>query len=188
MTETLQLFFALLALACNITTVVLLVARFGARSRVSSIVAAVEPIALWWAWIVALVTTLGSLYFSEVANFLPCNLCWYQRIAMYPLAVILLVGAARRDWGVRWYAVPMAAIGACISTYHFLIERFPSLESSTVCGLAVPCNFIWFKELGFVTLPYMALSAFLLIIVLLTLPPTPVAFEDDEPLTQETVA
>jgi len=187
MTETLQLFFALLALACNVATVVLLVARLAGRSRPSAIVAAVQPIALWWAWVVAFVSMLGSLYFSEVANFVPCNLCWYQRIAMYPLAVILLVGALRRDWGVRWYAVPVAAIGACISTYHVLIERFPSLESSNVCSLAVPCNFIWFEEIGFVTLPYMALSAFLLILVLLTLPPA-VAVEDDDELLQEAVA
>jgi disulfide bond formation protein DsbB len=187
MTETLQLFFALLALACNVVTVVLLLARLASRSRPSGIVAAVQPVALWWAWVLALVSTLGSLYFSEVANFVPCNLCWYQRIAMYPLAVILLVGALRRDWGVRWYAVPVAAIGAAISTYHVLVEKFPSLESSNVCSIAVPCNFIWFEELGFVTLPYMALSAFLLILVLLTLPPT-VVEADDEPLVQEAVA
>jgi disulfide bond formation protein DsbB len=186
MTETLQLFFALLALACNVATVVILIARLAGRSRPSTIVAAVQPVALWWAWAVALVSTLGSLYFSEVANFVPCNLCWYQRIAMYPLAVILLVAALRRDWGVRWYAVPVGAIGAVISTYHVLLEKFPSLESSSVCSIAVPCNFIWFEELGFVTLPYMALSAFLLVLVLLTLPPA-AAVTDDE-LLQEAVA
>jgi disulfide bond formation protein DsbB len=131
---------------------------------------------------------LGSLYFAEVANFVPCQLCWFQRIAMYPLAVILLVGALRRDWGVRWYAVPVAAIGAAISTYHVLLEQFPSLESSNVCSAAVPCNFVWFEELGFVTLPYMALSAFALILVLLTLPPAAVREDDDDLASQEAVA
>lgn len=188
MTETLQLFFALLALLCNAATLVLLVARVSARKgQPSAVLAAVQPVSLWWAWAVALTSTLGSLYFSEVANFVPCNLCWYQRIAMYPLAVILLVGALRRDSGVRWYAVPLAAIGAAISTYHVLVERFPSLESSNVCSVAVPCNFVWFEEFGFVTLPYMALSAFLLILVLVTLPAA-VADDDETPAAQEAIA
>jgi disulfide bond formation protein DsbB len=152
--------------------VVLLVARLGARSRHSTIVATVQPIALWWAWIVALVTTLGSLYFSEVANFLPCNLCWYQRIAMYPLAVILLVAAIRRDHGVRWYVGPLAAIGAVTSTYHYLVEWYPSLESGGVCSTTTPCTVPWFRELGFVTLAFMALCGFAAILVLVV-PPSP---------------
>jgi disulfide bond formation protein DsbB len=189
MTETLQLFFALLAILCNITTVVLLVAHLVARrGGARGLVAAVDPVVLWWAWLVAATATLGSLYFSEVANFTPCNLCWYQRIAMYPLAVILLIAAVRRDRGIRVYAVPLAAIGAGISTYHYLLERFPELESSTVCNPAIPCNFVWFEKLGFVTLPYMALSAFLLIIVLLTLPRPAVHADDELPVIQEVVA
>jgi hypothetical protein len=69
----------------------------------------ISDAAVWLAWLVAVGATVGSLYFSEVANFNPCRFCWFQRIAMYPLAVILLVGALRKDPGVRWYAVPIAA-------------------------------------------------------------------------------
>ena len=77
--------------------------------RIDDAVDAVDDAALWIAFLVAAVATAGSLYFSEVANYIPCRLCWFQRIAMYPLAVILLVAAIRRDRGVRWYVVPLAA-------------------------------------------------------------------------------
>jgi len=108
---------------------------------------------------------VGSLYFSEVADFTPCRLCWFQRIAMYPLSVILLVAAIRRDRDVRWYVGPLAAIGALVSTYHYLIEWKPSLEGGA-CGVGPSCADIWFRELGFVTLAFMALCGFVAILVL----------------------
>lgn len=67
------------------------------------------------AWLVALTSMLGSLYYSEVANFIPCKLCWYERIAMYPLAVVLVVATLKRDWAIRRYVLPIMAIGAAIS-------------------------------------------------------------------------
>ena len=67
----------------------------------------------------------GSLYFSEVAHFVPCRLCWYQRIAMYPLVLLLGIATLRRDVGIRLYAIPLAAIGAAVSIYHVQLERFP---------------------------------------------------------------
>ena len=96
---------------------------------------------------------------------MPCRLCWFQRIAMYPLSVILLVAAIRGDRGVRWYVGPLAAIGALVSTYHYLIEWRPSLEGGA-CGVGPSCADIWFRELGFVTLAFMALCGFLAILVL----------------------
>ena len=96
---------------------------------------------------------------------MPCRLCWFQRIAMYPLAVILLVAAIRRDRGVRWYAGPLAAIGAVVSTYHYLVEWHPVLEGGA-CGVGPSCSGIWFRELGFVTLAFMALCGFVAILVL----------------------
>ena len=84
---------------------------------------------LWAAWIVAVVATLGSLYFSQVANFVPCELCWYQRIMMYPLALILLVAALRRDVraGVQ-YAFLFPIVGTLIAMYHIYVEENPSAE------------------------------------------------------------
>ena len=99
--EAAQVFFSLLAVLAGAGAIVLLVARFVARSSpaVAQLVAAVDDAALWIAFLVAATCMAGSLYFSEVADFVPCRLCWFQRIAMYPLAVILLVAAIRRDRG-----------------------------------------------------------------------------------------
>ena len=174
--EAAQVFFSLLALLAGAGAIVLLGARLIARSSpaVAGFVAAVDDAALWIAFLVAGTSMAGSLYFSEVADYIPCNLCWYQRIAMYPLAVILLVAAIRRDRSVRWYVGPLAAIGALVSTYHYLVEWFPSLESNGVCDFNVPCTTPWFRELGFVTLAFMALCGFAAILVLVVpRPPRP---------------
>ena len=131
--------------------------------------ASVGDAALWIAFLVAGVAMAGSLYFSEVADFVPCRLCWFQRIAMYPLAVILLVAAIRRDRPVRWYVVPVAAIGACVSLYHYVIEWQPGARGRRCLrGDGPSCSDVWFREFGFVTLAFMALCGFVAIIVLNT--------------------
>jgi disulfide bond formation protein DsbB len=127
------------------------------------------PWALAAAFTVAAIATFGSLYFSEVVGYEPCRLCWYQRIAMYPLVIILAMAVARRDVGVRWYAMPVAMIGAGISTYHYFLEWFPQIDTGA-CHVGIPCTAVWFRELGFVSLPFLALTAFVLIIVLLAVP------------------
>ena len=114
-----------------------------------------------------MLATMGSLYFSEVAHFDPCKLCWYQRIAMYPLVVLLGIAAVRRDAGIGIYAKALAGIGALISTYHLALEWIPSLDTGA-CGTGPSCTVIWFREFGFISLPLLALTAFLLIITLLS--------------------
>ncbi len=123
--------------------------------------------ALGLAWIVSLVATLGSLYLSEISHFEPCTLCWLQRIAMYPLVVILGIGAIRSERAVQLYALPLAGIGAALAVYHALLQRVPGLQGATSCSAAAPCNVMWVREFGFVSIPVMALGAFLLIGVLL---------------------
>jgi disulfide bond formation protein DsbB len=159
------MFSALLATLAALGALVVFIAVFlGARGDV--LLAGIREVAHWLAFSVAAAAMIGSLYFSEVAEFVPCKLCWYQRIAMYSLAVILLVAAVKRDHGVTKYALPLAVIGAGISTYHYLLEWFPSIETD-VCSIDVPCTTIWFREFGFATLSFMALSGFLLIIALM---------------------
>ena len=97
------------------------------------------PMALRLAAVVALVSMSGSLYLSEVAGFEPCALCWYQRIAMYPLVPILGIAAVRRDVGVRRYVAPVAAVGAAISIWHIGVERLPGLPTGS-CSLSAPCD------------------------------------------------
>ena len=139
-----------------------------ARGLAGRVVDTVGPSAKLLAWLVAAVATAGSLYFSEVAPYVPCRLCWFQRICMYPLAAILLVGALLRDHRARWYAAPFVAVGIPLSTYHFLMEQGVFSES-TSCSATVPCAVPWFTELGYVTLAFMALSGFLLIGTLLVI-------------------
>ncbi|MDF2722657.1 MAG: dihydroneopterin aldolase [Paenibacillus sp.] len=113
-------------------------------------------------WAIALVATLGSLYFSEVKGYLPCKLCWYQRILMYPQLFVLGIAAVRRQ-PIYMYVLPMTLLGACISAYHYLMEKtglFPS--NSFSCGI-VPCDAEYINWFGFVTIPFLALTAFVLI-------------------------
>lgn len=166
-TDAVTLLLALLTVASWVASAVLVVAHLapGVRRSVSDLLAGqILPLAL----LVAVVATTGSLYLSEVAHFPPCKLCWFQRIAMYPQVLLLGVAWYRRDEGIRHYALPLAVIGALISTYHIVLERFPSLEESSVCDPTNPCTIKWVEELGFITIPTMALSAFVLIALLLS--------------------
>ena len=168
---TFELFFAILSVATLIGTVIILLARLLYRSQswATSVIDGFSPLARPLAAAIATTAMLGSLYFSEIVNYVPCRLCWYQRIMMYPLAIILIIAAIRRDSKIGWYAAPLATIGASISTYHWLLERFPNLDAGA-CEITVPCEFVWFENFGFVTLPFMAFTGFFAVIVFTTLP------------------
>ncbi len=149
------------------TVAVALLARFrGLGPGMVSLRDGVSDAALLLAFAVATTCTLGSLYMSEVRHFTPCDLCWYQRIAMYPLTVILLVATIRRDRLVWRYVLPVALIGAGISTYHYLHERFPD-SVSTSCSLEASCSTLWIWELHFLSIPAMAWVGFVLISTLM---------------------
>ena len=171
--ETFELFFSMLSVALLAGTVVVLVARMlhSRSAPARTIISAFTPWALPLAAAVTTTSALGSLYFSEIVNYKPCLMCWYQRTMMYPLAVILIVAALTQDKRVWRYATPLAAIGITISTYHWFLERFPNLDAG-VCDIEVPCEFVWFENFGFVTLPFMAFTGFLAVLVFTTLPNT----------------
>ena len=171
-TDTVTLFLALLSVVAEITVAAALVLHVAGRFSATAarwklaFVDAIGPQALVLAFLVAAVSMSGSLWFSEGAHFTPCRLCWYQRIAMYPLVPLLGLAAWRRDDGIRPYAATLASLGAAVSAYHVLIERFPSLESGA-CEVANPCTIIWVRRFGYLTIPTMALSAFALIVTLM---------------------
>jgi len=123
-----------------------------------------HPIA--WAWFLALIATSGSLYFSEGVGFVPCSLCWYQRIAMYPLVLVLGAGMVSGDAGVWRFALPLPVVGLVISVYHIVVQHRPTLEL-VPCGAGPPCSGRYVAVFGFVTIPVMAGTAFLLITMLL---------------------
>jgi disulfide bond formation protein DsbB len=166
-------FFLVLTLAVDAVLVIAVVLAFAAlvsrsaRASVVALVSAIAPQSVLLAWIVATVTTLGSLYYSEHAGFVPCELCWYQRILMYPLVIVLGVAWIRRDAKVWMTALVFVVLGAPLSLYHWLVERVPAFAESSSCSVSVPCTAPWFEKLGFVTLAWMAMSSFLLIGVLM---------------------
>jgi disulfide bond formation protein DsbB len=167
-----ETFYGLLALVGMAVIAVVVIVRLlavasdGGRRRWEGLVHAVAPNAYAMAWVVAFLATAGSLYFSEVAGFEPCRLCWYQRIAMYPLVILLGVAAARRERAGSFYVIAMALIGALVSSYHVALEWFPSLDSGA-CSATTPCTLIWFRMFGFISLPTLALTAFGLILALM---------------------
>jgi len=115
------------------------------------------------AWLAAIIATLGSLYFSEVMHFIPCMLCWYQRIFMYPLAIILGIAFYRNDQGIYRYVLPLSIIGMLISGYHTLLQRLPYLQQFEMCTTGVPCSKDYINWLGFITIPLLAFIAFTII-------------------------
>ena len=123
---------------------------------------------LYLAWVVALVATGGSLYFSEVRGFVPCTLCWYQRILMYPLVILLGIASYRQDRAIVPYVLPLSILGGSISLFHYLEQKIPGFGVPEVCRQGVPCSVEYINWLGFVTIPFLALSAFTLITLALT--------------------
>lgn len=123
---------------------------------------------LFFAWAIAFVATAGSLFFSEVMKFEPCTLCWYQRILMYPLVIIIGIGIMRKDYRITPYIFGLAIPGACFSLYHIGVQKIASLEHLSACG-RIPCTIDYLNWLGFITIPMLCLIAFLLIILATTL-------------------
>lgn len=122
---------------------------------------------IYLAWVVSVVATLGSLYFSEVRLFVPCTLCWYQRILMYPLVLILGIASYKQDTSVTRYALPLSLIGTLVAGFHYLEQKVPWISSSAVCRSGVPCDVQYINWLGFITIPFLSLVAFATITVLL---------------------
>ncbi|GIV68029.1 disulfide oxidoreductase [Caldilinea sp.] len=129
-----------------------------------------ERISLWLnrnsmyiALVAAWVAMCGSLYFSEVRGYVPCVLCWYQRILMYPLAGFIAIGLLRRDSNLPYYVLPFSVFGLGMSTYHYLLEKTDLFAESAVCAQGVSCTTQWINWFGFVTIPFLALIGFLII-------------------------
>ncbi|MGM8212050.1 disulfide oxidoreductase [Virgibacillus sp. W0430] len=114
-------------------------------------------------WVQALVALLGSLFYSEVMGYIPCELCWIQRIFMYPLVIIYGVAALKRDVSIAFPGLILSGSGIFISAYHYAIQKFPTLiGSSDICG-DVPCNLQYVNYFGFITIPFLAGLAFIII-------------------------
>ena len=122
---------------------------------------------IFGAWLVASVSTLGALFFGEVMQLPPCVLCWYQRIFMFPLVLILATGLFPFDRKVVRYALPMAALGWLFAVFHLLLVAGVIPEGIKPCTQGVPCSETVIEWFGFVTIPLLSLAAFSTIIALL---------------------
>jgi len=133
-----------------------------------------EGYELWLAFLVSAIATGGSLFFSEVAHFVPCELCWYQRICMYPLSIITLLAALANDRRVARYLLPLPLVGAGVSVYHLLVEN-GVVEQGKACLISAPggCATKWINEFGYVTIPTLALTGFALVFAFLLLAAAP---------------
>lgn len=127
----------------------------------------IKTYALYVAWTASLVATLGSLYFSEIANYPPCVLCWYQRIAMYPLVIILGFAIYTKNKLMILPALVMSVIGGLIAVYHNLLYYNILPEAAAPCIAGVSCTTKYIEWLGFITIPLLALIGFVIITILL---------------------
>lgn len=155
-------------IAAGLLIMVAVLAALGVRTPLTFVRRQLHGYELWLAFVVAAFATSGSLFFSEVANFIPCQLCWYQRYCMYPLApVTLIVAVMRARRAARWL-LPVPVVGAGISVYHLLIENGLAPQSDD-CLLSAPggCALKWIHEFGYVTIPTLALTAFALVFAFL---------------------
>jgi disulfide bond formation protein DsbB len=139
---------------------------------------ALEGYELWLAFLVAAIATGGSLFFSEIAHFVPCELCWFQRICMYPLSITTLLAALANDRRVARYLLPLPLVGAGVSVYHLLIENGAIKEPSACLIGGAGCSVKWINEFGYMTIPTLALTGFALCFVFLLLAALPAATVD----------
>jgi disulfide bond formation protein DsbB len=153
-------------------------------SAVDLLGASSRHIALLAAWS----ATAGSLFFSEVLGWRPCVLCWYQRILMYPLALVLAIGIFRRDRGLHLYVLPFSIAGIGVSLYHYLLIKTDWLPPPA-CAVDVPCTVDYLNWFGFINIPFLALTAFVIISCMLLafawLQPLPPAAAGDETLADD---
>ena len=115
------------------------------------------------AWLVASVSTLSALFLGEVMGYTPCVLCWYQRILIYPLALLIPIGILRRDPKAHTYILPFALICIPMSAYHHLLQRTHWFDQHTVCRHGTPCSALYIDWFGFIDIPTLALFAALII-------------------------
>jgi disulfide bond formation protein DsbB len=167
-----------------------LLALFGVRSPLDWIRRLLWGYELWAAFVVAAIATGGSLFYSEIAHFQPCELCWFQRICMYPLSILTLLMAWHGDNRAARYLLPLPVVGAGVSIYHMLIG-YGAISEPVACqqSAAGGCAINWLAlpsvhaSFGYLQIPTLALTAFLLLIGFLVLATADEAVEAEAPAT-----
>lgn len=118
---------------------------------------------LYIAWLQAIIAMAGSLFYSEILQYAPCVLCWWQRVCIYPLVAILFVGIIKKDKNVALYALPLTLVGLGISIFHNLLYYNIIPETLAPCTNGVSCTTKFVEYFGFISIPFMSLAAFVLL-------------------------
>ncbi len=180
MTHAFVVVLAVLGVIGQVLAVILLVigvlALFGVRGPLEVLREMLWGYELWCAFVVTAIATAGSLFFSEIAGYVPCELCWYQRICMYPLSILTLFGALTDEHRLARYLLPFPVIGAGVSTYHLLVENGVVEQQQACLATAGGCATKWINEFGYMTIPTLALTGFALAFAFLLL----ASFEPEE--------
>lgn len=152
----------------GITLLLFIFKRFskGLDKLFENLMSFVRKNAMWMMFVVATTATLGSLFYSEIAKYDPCKLCWIQRIFMYPQSIILLIAMLRKDKDIKVYMLPLSVIGLLFAGYHYLLQINPNLPSTCgITGVGASCASSPFFHFGYITIPMMAFTAFGLLII-----------------------
>ncbi len=136
------------------------------KNRRSKILKKFAKIADKYTFVMALIATLGSLYYSEIAGFEPCKYCWFQRILMYPLTIIMFIAIRIKDKYVSRYVLPISVMGTLLAGYHYLTQLGWLPSTCIATGYSVGCAKVFVMTFGYITIPMMSFTAFLLIVVL----------------------
>ena len=123
----------------------------------------IKDYAIYLAWVIALIGLFCSLFFGEILHHEPCRLCWYQRVCLFPLVILLGIAAYREDSRIIIYALPLTILGAFLAFYQLLGTFVPSLSSPKLCGSEVDCSENMVELFGFLSFPLVSFIGFLLI-------------------------
>lgn len=116
---------------------------------------------LYFAWLISLISSLSALYASEILQWAVCNLCWYQRICMFPLTIVLGMACFRDDHNIARYALPLTILGALFALYQYLEQIIPGFAPINVCGLGPSCADDHLRLFGFITFAFLSLCSFI---------------------------
>lgn len=157
---------SILTVIAQIEILILVILLISDKQRKSKTLKKFAKIADKYTFVMALVATLGSLYYSEIAGFEPCKYCWFQRILMYPLVIIMYIAIRVKDKYVSRYVLPISVMGTLLAGYHYLTQLGWLPSTCVATGYSVGCTKIFVMTFGYITIPMMSFTAFLLIFVL----------------------
>ncbi|MDD2807589.1 MAG: disulfide bond formation protein B [Patescibacteria group bacterium] len=168
MVETINQILSLLTVVSEIMAVAILVVLvMGRYGKAQGALVFLNRYGLWLAFIVALTATLGSLFYSEIAGYTPCKLCWYQRILMYPQVILLFMALWKRKSEIVDYLMGLSLVGFLIAGFHYYSQITNTPLPCSAVGYSASCSQRFFLQFGYITIPMMAASAFFLILVVM---------------------